>query len=124
MQQRRVGTNIRMESMAVKNDPAIFNRKFPDGELIFKGVACLRPFASEKLAYVPSFEDHGEFADLMLWMQTYGAAGKVFPMRLRFHDIEGNEYTQTLDLSRFECVPNRVQASPIDERTVTAAAHR
>jgi hypothetical protein len=82
---------------------------FPGGELVFRWVSSLRPSASERLDAIPSFKKPGVCADLMHWMQLYGAAGKVFCLTLRFQDIEGSEYEQTLDLTRSDCTPNPVR---------------
>jgi hypothetical protein len=105
-----LASDIRIEPLVVRHDPSMSVEKFPDGELVFRWVPSLRPSASERLDSVPSFKRPGDFADLMHWMQLYGAAGKVFRLVLRFRDIEGSEYTQTLDLSRSDCTPSPVRA--------------
>jgi len=110
-----VAISIQISPLLVENDPSIFGEKFSDGELIFKWVASLRPSASERLYSVPSLKDESMAVDLMRWMQIYSAAGKVFKFNVRFQDIEGNWYAQTLNLSRNECTPEPVKALSSDE---------
>jgi hypothetical protein len=105
-----VAINVQIDPLVVNNDPNIFNEKFSDGELIFKWIPSLRPSASERLVSVPNLKDNSRVVDLMRWMQIYSATGKMFDFKLRFQDIEGNWYSQTLKLSRNECTPEPVTA--------------
>lgn len=106
-----VATGIQIAPLAVQHDPDMSLENFPKGEIFFRWVSSLKPSASERLDWVASTKDQGgRTADLMRWMQTYGAAGKIYPLMLRFRDIEGNEYTQTLNLTRGDCAPSPVRA--------------
>lgn len=104
-----VAINIQIDPLVVNNDPSILNEKFSDGELLFKWVPSLRSSASKRLESVPSLKDNSRTVDLMRWMQIYSATGKTFDFNLRFQDIEGNWYSQTLKLTRNECIPEPVK---------------